>query len=255
MENLKNLTDLILSKDASYETRAASQGAMLLDQKVNIWRVAYEDLEKYTNLLDSDTTLAVGSVEYLQKALKMANKQIPCFVSYPKSLQKFLHRNIQLMSKEEFIRQDFKHVFIKPYKTKLFTGFCYKKNKEYTDEQDKKEHSAFELLESNTMIWVSELIKIEQEWRCYIKDEKLLGYARYDEQDSEDFIDLSVIGDMIKEAKIMHPYTIDIGVYNSKTILIEVNDAWAIGLYAGAMNTKEYLKYLYERWLTIPNKE
>ena len=40
-----------------------------------------------------------------------------------------------------------------------------------------------------------------------------------------------------------------------KTVLVEVNDAWAIGLYGRALDPKDYLNFLGNRWKTIVQKE
>jgi hypothetical protein len=49
-----------------------------------------------------------------------------------------------------------------------------------------------------------------------------------------------------------YPVTLDIGVLSDgRTVLVEVNDAWAIGLYSKALDSKEYLQFLWKRWQTI----
>lgn len=245
------LKTIILSKDSSFETRACAQGAMLFDNPINVMKINYDDLEKVQDILKEDSCLPVGSVEFISQCLKLSGKEIPENISYPKELQKYLKRNMVSMNVSDFLKNRYEHIFVKPQKTKLFTGFCFKISNIYQNEDHAYYHQELLSLNPQEMLWVSPVVEIDQEWRCYVQNRTLIGYARYDQNENEDTLNLDLVHEMIKECSIDHPYTIDLGAYKSDNFLMECNDAWAIGFYYGAMKPKDYLLYLWERWKTI----
>lgn len=78
---------------------------------------------------------------------------------------------------------------------------------------------------------ISEIIDIESEWRCFVFRNKIVGLKNYQGA----FLSVPNI-DMIKDMintynKPNKAYTIDIGVSNGDTLLIEVHDFFSCGLY------------------------
>jgi hypothetical protein len=50
-----------------------------------------------------------------------------------------------------------------------------------------------------------------------------------------------------------HPFACDVGVLsNGLTAIVEINDAWAIGLYGKCLQPREYTDFLFTRWKSIP---
>ena len=47
-------------------------------------------------------------------------------------------------------------------------------------------------------------------------------------------------------------YTLDVGPVDNKTLLIEVNDGWSLGLYPwGTMTNDKYVELITKRWCEI----
>lgn len=251
------LKKIITSKQSSYEIRQLILATNKLG--INIDRVNIEDLNNYIydnkNIISNlNDYLFVGSVEYMHKVFSLLKIKQPINISYPTELQKYLKRNIRISSIHYFfesVLKNKKELFIKPVNTKQFTGFVYNPLKKISecDYFTQENMGEFFKLNPKEEIYLSDIISFEQEWRYYIQDNKIIGCARYDEFDSEDIYPSSnLILSMINDYKNNKPYTIDVGLHNNEYILVECNDAYAIGLYNGAMSSEKYLNYLYERW-------
>ena len=159
----------------------------------------------------------------------------------PKELKKYLGREVIFQYGLTAKPTD----YVKPPKTKEFT--C--------DVKSKVEETLGKDL-SDTLLWISEPIKITQEYRVYILNNRIAGYSRYDDGDEKDILpDFYVIFDMIAAYERTAPasYTLDVALRDTgETVLIEVNDMWATGFYKwGTMTGEKYLECLQARWYEI----
>ncbi len=192
--------------------------------------VSYEDLEQC-----KESYIPVGSVEFTNHYCELNKISLPQNISYPIELQSFLCRNIR----QDVFKNAKDQEFVKPIQTKLFTGAI---KKELT-----------ECVEENTAVWVSEPVVFAAEYRCYVIDGKVVAHSRYDDGDDEILFDYDVVYVMTK-SYYNQPvgYSIDVGVSNDRTMLVEVNDGWALGLYPwGNMTDSLYVELITRRWQQI----
>ena len=208
---------------------------MLSDVKV--FSTKLESIDQYSELLRTKLLVPVGTVEFVREAMKLAGIKEPPNITYPETLKRFLKRSIRLTNLNNL--KDLKGKFIKPVETKLFTGFVY-------------DGSNLNQPES-LLIWESEVVQWISEYRVYVLNKEILGYARYDSNEEESCFELELVNEMIKEFNDSpKAYTLDVGVLsNGETALVEVNDAWAIGLYRGAISARDYANFLNTRWLEL----
>lgn len=241
------LSTIILQKldslNSAAEFRACLTFAMMND--VKIIRVSFEDLDGLRDVLKRPDTLPVGSVEFLSKAFNLAQKQIPAPLSYPDCFVSATLQKPVLVSKKDIKSE---HFFVKPFRTKLFTGFCLNN----INEDNLADYHTYTGLDENEQIWVSPIMNIAQEWRMYIQNNSVIGYARYDDTEAEDENPLDFTESVLKHSTIPHPYCIDVGLSQEfGWTVIEVNDAWALGLYGKALSNTQYVEFLHERWLSL----
>lgn len=197
--------------------------------------------------------IVVGSVESTKAFWKSAGIDVPSYIGYPKSLEEFYGRKIK---KTRFgkITIDDLPIFIKPaYDVKLFTGFVLDKSSTlhnigmyYSD------------VNPNTAVYTSEAIDIISEYRVFVHKNEIVGIKNY-AGDFTKFPDIYTIQSMMQKYYDESPisYTLDVGIIrdgsNFKTILIEINDFWAIGGYG--LDGKTYVRMLVDRFQEIKNKQ
>jgi hypothetical protein len=183
----------------------------------------------------SEFTVPVGSVEFVNEFARLRGISLPDNLSYPVELSKFLKRRIW-QDKFSEVDEDF---FVKPLKTKEFTG-AIKKN--LTESVDPEE-----------TVWVSEPLDFVAEFRYYVLDRAIVGFSRYDGNEEEIEPDHTLAQSIVESFESQPAgYAIDVGVANGETCLIEINDGWSLGYYPwGSCHQRSYVDLITKRWLQI----
>lgn len=248
-----------LAQESTAEARAIIKASVLLD--VPYQRVEFEDLAKHRQELASGRILPVGTVEYLRKAMRVAGLNEPENLSYHPSIRRYLGRTIHTWRAGELLRTPLpRPIFVKPQETKLFTGFVIDPKIEDSQyvEHDRQQLVKLRALDPQTLVWTCNAVDFVSEWRYYVADGQTSWSARYDDGDEhKPEPDPAVVALACRSAwqALGHPFALDIGVLESgATVVCELNDAWAIGLYSTgkkAMQASDYLKYLFARWTSI----
>lgn len=106
--------------------------------------------------------------------------------------------------------------------------------------------------EENPEIYISEVMDFVSEYRVFVRYGEVLDCKHY-WGDPMVFLDAAIIKAAIsKYQSAPDAYGIDFAVTKEgKTVLIEVNDAWALGCYGLEMHL--YAKFLITRWAQITN--
>ncbi len=246
-----NMNKVLLQNVNTVETRTISQACML-SNGVEVKRADLNELETKT---DIENFMPVGSVEFVRKYMQVFGITEPDNISYPPSIKPLYQRKIEKTTTKESKLIDGEY-FVKPVITKLFTGFLVT-DREFTDHSDIEQFAKYVTLPENTEVWVSEIVNFVSEYRYYVQDKKIIGMARYDQLEEEivPIPDSFFVNAAIDSLNFNHPYTIDIGVLDTgESAVVECNDAWAIGLYGRALEPKEYLSFLSNRWKIILDK-
>lgn len=220
----------------------AKMGAELNDIQVKVFEDSSEVPNEPTNIL-------VGSVEFLSKWLDDNGYGVPEAINLS-LFNWYLGRSIQVAElsdlKEIWCSQQqhncFVPRFIKPEsKIKAFTGYVV---------DDPK---MIPLWTHNYVgpVSVQTVVDIVSEYRVYITNNKFIGMKHYRGDyfkypNPEVIHKCKAIGDTLN----YHSYILDFGVLaDGSTILIEPNDAWAIGSYG--LDPHWYYLLVRNRWLQI----
>lgn len=235
--------DIIVQNASTMETRTVIQ-AIALSDDYNLIRCDISDINKFNGI-------PVGSVEFVREYMVSHNIKEPFVNPYPINRFRFLKRDVSFRCGING-RDLHERFFIKPVKLKLFTGFVFDSRAEYYDDFTREQ---LEVLSKHPSCdyWVSDVVEFTSEWRYYIQEENIIGYARYDDCDYETpEPKIGIVQEYINLLDIKHPYVLDFGILlNGDTALVEYNDAWAIGLYGNALSPKQYLNFLIERFNSI----
>jgi hypothetical protein len=186
-------------------------------------------LYKWTRDIQNEltkTTLVHGGVPHVRAALNLLGVPIPDVPDYPVSLFRFLGRHI-ITSTLGYLRSRTTSlpVFVKPRGgTKLFNGFTYTGSVE--------DLIRLNTFEDDTPIWESQVVDFVSEYRVLVHQGLILACRHY-KGDCSVFPDMNVATQAIQLfTKAPIGYAIDLGVTDDgKTLLVEVNDAWALGCY------------------------
>jgi len=166
-------------------------------------------------------------------------------LDYPEELTAYLGRKVW-KSRLSVISNNPENwnVFIKPVEDKKFTGVVVTNTKDLmgcggSDDED-------------TEIFCSEVVKFVAEWRCFVRFGNILDVRRY-RGDWGLHFDPRIVRDIVHQFKTAPKgYAVDIGLTDKgETLLIEVNDGYALGHYG--LFSIDYAKLLSARWSELTN--
>lgn len=253
---------VMLNTNTSYEIRAVLKACVVHD--IPVTRVEIANLSEHAAQLQARSVLPVGSVAYLQACMAVAGIAEPDNLTYHPSVRPYLGRRVYSWTAGELKAVPIpRPIFVKPARTKLFTGFILVPGKALSDYDTdvQEDFAAYLACREDEELWTSENKPFQSEWRYYVSDGQSTGFCRYDRDGSEtapapDAVVVNRTIDAVWSA-LGHPFAIDIGVYagSGKTGVVELNDAWALGLYAsgyGAPTPEAYTRLLWARWKSLP---
>lgn len=201
----------------------------------------YDELDTLNVKEYKNEYVPVGSVEFVRKYCKRMGITLPDSISYLPSVKKYIKREIR----EGTLDDANENEFVKPKQIKLFTGNIKKK---------------IGSVPSDTKVWISDPVIFESEFRFYIKKSVIMGWCRYDllYLDNPD-PDINYVNQIIQSINNINSYVIDIGWRPDlkEYDLVELNDAWALGLYncrdrqSTPPTNKNYANMLISRWKQI----
>ena len=224
------------------ETAAVRQAAWTCDDIIAEVCAKLADVELYAfgaNRGQRDLC-PVGSVEFCRAWMRAVGASEPAPIDYPEVLQAALGRPV---TKLRYSLADIGG-WIKPVRTKAWESHV---------KRSVAEHAP------NELVWMSTAVPPEcwlAEWRVYVMDGQVVGVGRYDDHAGED---LSFDGNLVRDwvarwqatGQAPRGYALDVARWPDRTVLVEVTDGWAIGLYKGSCSPANYARLLAARWTQI----
>lgn len=222
--------------------------------------VKYQTIDEIYNKVKSNDIV----LDYIDQCNTIFDKfnVIPNLPDYPECMQEFLNRRIWKDTIDSIAFNEAKWKagnFVKPVKNKAFTG---KIIRSISDLIGCGSHS------ENYEVYVSEPINIKAEWRCFIYYDNIIDIRPYSKLTltNEDTswkhnYNVKTVESMIKKFKTWNKRpaacSMDIAVIETdigeKTVLIEFNDAYALGNYG--LHHIAYAKLISARWSQLLNRE
>ncbi len=253
---------------ATINSFQANEGFKLLGWEIEYFKymddfsIPFRDLDEDTFDIPALTkeTVVVGGIPVINAAYRLLGVENPNLVSYPESLDKYMKRDLELMSMKQFrdwFGTNSLPAFIKPVDTnrKLFTGYVVKEYRDLIRTAG---------VSGETQLYKSEIVEFISEYRAFIHNKEIVGIKWY-KGDFLEFINTGVVQMMVaayKDAPVA--YSLDVGVMvenykgrngNTKnrlsTALVEINDANALGCYGLAPTV--YAKMMIDRWEEVMN--
>lgn len=206
-----------------------------------LWSISWCDIKDIELGLSPSHSIPVGSVEYVTAYANRVGIHLPRAISYPYSLIPYMIAEPM----QRFYCDVPDGFFVKPaYEVKKFTGGIKGQLTEYVS--------------PDARVWCLPATKFGAEWRIYVCRGEIVGHARYDQHEDESLdFDISIVQQMVRdfEASGEAPagYSIDVGLApRGGTLLVEVNDGWALGYYPwGSCSRRKYAELLIARWAEL----
>jgi hypothetical protein len=175
--------------------------------------------------------IPIGSVEFVTSFIYQFYGRIPKPINVPKELFGYAGRDIINGSKMDLFSLTGKFFLKSNDKIKGFSDISNINN-------------VSQIPAGNYQI--SEYIIIDSEWRAFIYQNKLVGLQNYSGEFTK-FPSVNKINAMIKHYKSAPiAYTLDVGVNDNGTFVIEVHDFFSCGLYG--FSNYAILPNMYYRW-------
>jgi len=170
---------------------------------------------------------------------------VPEIIDYPDELTDYLGRTIKTITLKDLQKQELP-VFIKPVEEKTASGVVVNSLEDAED--------YFKTMALEAEIYCSEVLNLVSEWRCFIRYREIIGVRHYN-GDEKETCDKEIIKRAIRDYhNIPAACSLDFGVTeDGRTVLIEVNDGFAIGAYG--LPDMEYAKFLEARWAELTEAE
>jgi len=188
--------------------------------------------------------LVYAGVPYTIAALTFLGIPIPEVLDYPSSLANYFGRKITQSTIGDLRhRRSSQPVFVKPMGgTKLFNGFTYSGSIE--------DQIRLNTFDNEVPIWVSEVVNFVSEYRVLVH-QGLIFACRHYKGNCSIFPDMDIARAATHEfTNAPVGYSLDLGVTDmGHTILVEVNDAWALGSYGTP--PIPYTEMIINRWKQI----
>lgn len=188
-------------------------------------------------------TIVCGHIGDVWEVLGFFGKQAPPPVDYPPHLDWFLGRDIRETTLGE-ARTRTDVFFVKPVKQKIFTGFVW-------DPADPRSRLNVAVCPDETPVLCSGLMDFKSEWRCFVKNDEIVGIKHYKGDPSRGF-SMSTLERAVRQGKGRMPaaHSLDIGVTEyGHTHLVEANEGYAIGSYG--LPSLIYARFLEARWTEL----
>lgn len=240
----------------SLQTGFEAKGYELIPVEIDIKNFSsFEIKDSVLSNLKKEDILCSG-IPLFQKQMKYMVLSYKEQESYPKELEKFLERKIETISLKEFysrIENNFPAgIFIKPVSQKQFTGTLIQKRMDLLKIPAQ--------LPDETMVHISEPIKIISEYRVYVNQNDIsrkygiLDIKRYNGSIFEnlDYKKIEKVISYYNDSGASKCYGIDFAVIESssgkkKTVLVEVNGALQLGSYG--LNPYIYADLMRDAWI------
>lgn len=198
--------------------------------------------ENFEELCESEKEdIIVGYMESVRRRLENYGVKTP-EIDYPEELTKYLGRKVWKENLSKIANHPEKWpVFIKPIEGKKFTGIVVRSTKDLIGCGTYGE---------DTEIFCSEIVDFKAEWRCFVRYGRIIDVRPY-KGDWRLHYDPLVIENAVREyVNAPMGYAIDFGVTeDGRTLLIEVNDGYALGSYG--LFYLDYAKLLSARWAEL----
>ncbi len=220
-------------------------------RQLGVELAAFEGFGDLSEIADLGPEVGVcGYIGDVHEALRALRKTVPAPLDYPSSLAKYLDREHKLSTMGE-VRKSRHAVFVKPVAHKTFTGLVYQNS-------DARARRAVVTVPSDSPVWVCDrVLPPMSEYRVFVLGGEIVGVKHYKGDwglAPQRAVVEAAVGDY---SGAPAAYSLDFGAFMTdscdkwtpdyhSTVLIEANDAFALGCYG--LDSVTYARMISARW-------
>lgn len=233
------------SNHTDYDIALAVAGAQAqnIEAEISLISTGQLDINWTENML-------VSGIDQIRGVFRDCEIHVP-LIDYPDDLQEFYHRSINRLPWGEI--KLFEHpVWVKSLSPKGFICPSIIRGPWETT-YDPPDYGMANL-EDDDLLWTSDILDIKAEWRAFCIDGEVVDVRSYSSNAWQTSFDSNKINAATKQwSQIPHGCSMDWAVCNingkEETVLLEVNDGWALGAYG--LDPSLYFQLLKVRWEQI----
>ena len=231
---------VFLHRDTEYEYLSVNFAVAAQGFKEMGWElVGYQIVEEILSQLSLEDVV-VDFMDESRQALKHLGIDAPVIPTYPEPLRRFLGRRIWISTIDTIASSpELWPVFVKPSDdSKKFTGVLIRGTGDLMGCGDPS---------ADTLVWCSEPVHLLTEWRCFVRYGEILDVRPY-KGNWRNHFDPHVVEEAIEIWQDKpRGCALDFGINEQgRTVLVEVNDGFALGAYG--LPPLLYARLLSARW-------
>lgn len=214
--------------------------------------------------LRRDHDLVVGNFAWTREALRRLHVAMPDAPDYPDCLKHLLHRRVwqsTLGDITEYVKTAEHQTFVKPAAdAKAFSAVIEPKDQMLEVILHGIPDTTMLPMPSDTPVFCAEVVNMISEWRCYVVNGEIRAMCHYGGGSKDVAIDMDIVRGAVRTLAesdegrdVAVGCGIDFAVMKRRsddellTCLVEVNDGYSIGAYAG-LTASDEADLLIARW-------
>jgi hypothetical protein len=251
------LRTVLIEHPASLEgataARAVQDGGLRVDLvKATTAAAAH----KFAPQLRAGLCMPVGSLAFVRNCMALAGIEEPKWTSYPRELSGHMLQSPHRVSIAAALTGP-RPRFLKAVSGRSFSGFILRHESEM-DAHGLRQLSALLDLNPATSIWSAQALAFESEWRYYVLNGEVIGFAQYfplHNPTPSQHPGIEEISTIIAAIPHDAAYALDVAVLKSgETTVVGVRDAWALELVGVGPQRPaaiDFLRLLWARWAEL----
>jgi len=208
-------------------------------------------VHEHASALRAGMCLPVGSPEFVRACMRAAGIDEPNWNCYPRELASHLAGHPRKVSAAAALQWT-RPAFIRPARGSAFRAFVLREELQAMDRWEKTQLLRLLRLPGTAAVWVSRVLPIVAEWRYYVLNGEVVGYAPSGPVSRDKSPAIGEVSSMIAAAPSEGAFALDVGVLrDGSTSLLRVRDAWAVEWYPFAPEAPDplaFLHFLWARW-------
>lgn len=243
------LESVLLQEPISFESWSIAKAIRAASLDVQIHRVTTSNVMAYADLLRAGRCTPVGNPDFMRAAMRVSGIAEPAWTCYPRALAAHMLQQPRRTQASRALASE-QAVFVKPTSGRHFRGFVLGTDRAALNAYASRQLERLLDRPRTELVWVAAPLLIVSEWRYYVRQGEVVGYAKVDHSTTGRAPHLQDISAIIAALPLDCAYALDVAVLASGQVtVLGARDAWALELLPFGDETPDVLDFLRMLWL------